>query len=240
MNKAYITIDLDWASEAVIGEALKIVADANVPITFFQTHKSERVLLYCQNHLSSLEWHPNFMLGSSHGGSVKEIANSLKNIPAEKRIVRCHLYHAPEPAFGSFMNMTGITVTSNVLSLLKPLPIRVEENCIEMPVFFEDGAFIKAGLPFDVNVVMNAAKNADNLVFVFHPIHLAFNSFDYQLTRTLKDQLSRQEYRSIDKNIIDERRYCGYGIANLFIDLVKALKMHDSRCCLMKEAFDND
>ena len=45
MNKAYITIDLDWASEAVIGEALKIVADANVPITFFQTPKSERVLL---------------------------------------------------------------------------------------------------------------------------------------------------------------------------------------------------
>lgn len=239
MKKAFLTIDLDWASEEVIKRALEEVARLSVPVTFFQTHRSETLLSFCRDHESELEWHPNFMPGSSHGETVGEIIRSLTGIPSERKVVRCHLYHHPEPQFSEFLRLTGIKATSNDLSLLSPKRISSCRGITEIPLFFEDGCFIKSGKPFEASEVIGAAKGSDNLVFLFHPIHIAFNSRDYSVTRSLKDGLTRQEYRSIGGDLISEKRFKGYGTADLLREVVFYLKENGYSFALMKEAIDD-
>lgn len=240
MSRIYVTSDLDWASEDVILQALQVFAKAEAPFTFFQTHYSNALIRFAKEHGSELEWHPNFLPCSSHGGSVKEVIASLSALPAEKKVVRCHLYYCPEEPYQHFLSETGIKASSNDLSLLSLKPIYKKNGITEIPLFFEDGRFIKAGHPMNVDTILKAMKTDGDYVFLFHPIHVAFNSLDYGLTRSLKDNLSREEYHRLSSKVILEKRYQGYGVANLFLDLIRELKASGHSFHLMKEALPHD
>ncbi len=235
-KRIFLTMDLDWASEDVIDEALPSFNEFALPLTVFQTHFSPNVQVRAKSYPTELEWHPNFLKGSSQGPSTEAIESFLQNLPSERKIVRCHLYYEPKD-FPLFLNKNGISATSDDLSLLSHKASYMKDGRPEIPLFFEDGCYIKGGHPLDVRHVLSFMKEEEDYVFLFHPIHLAFNSIDYSLTRGLKDNLPRKTYWKLSHEFISSHKAEGYGMKRFANDLIRAFRSQGYDFCLMKEAF---
>ncbi len=234
-KRIFLNLDLDWASEDVIEHGLSLFDEFALPLSIFQTHLSKAVLSRATRFKTELEWHPNFMVGSSQGKTFEEISSFLSEIPAEKKVTRCHLYYEPED-FVSFLSKNGIEATSDDLSPLKHKAVYEKDGHAEVPLFFEDGGYIKAGHPLDASYVVEAMEGEGDYAFLFHPIHLAFNSIGYSLTRGLKDGLSREKYGKISTEFILSHREQGYGVASLAKGLIRSFISSGYEFCLMKEA----
>ena len=234
-KRIFLTMDLDWASEDVIGETLSCFDGFALPLTIFQTHFSKTVQVRAKAYPTELEWHPNFLEGSTQGNGVEEISAYLQGIPSERKVARCHLYYEPKD-FSLFLNENKIEATSDDLSLLFYKPSYKKDGRQEIPLFFEDGCYIKGGHPFDIAHVLSSMEEEGDYVFLFHPIHLAFNSIDYSLTRGLKDNLPREKYWRISHEFIASYKTKGYGMNNLAKDLIRTFISLGYGFFLMKEA----
>jgi hypothetical protein len=113
---------------------------------------------------------------------------------------------------------------NNYTDIKFKVPYTVLNGMCELNTFFEDGLYIKNEYPFNTDLVIQ--KMTDNGIYVFniHPIHLAFNSRQYSLTRNLKDNMSKKEYRNINKEFIEMNRFRGYGINDFLADLIFKMK----------------
>ena len=234
-KRIFLTMDLDWASEDVIEVALASFDELALPLTIFQTHLSKNVQTRAKQYPTELEWHPNFLEGSSQGTGIEEISAYLQSIPSERKVTRCHLYYEPKD-FPLFLSKNKIGATSNDLSLLSYKPGYRKDGRQEIPLFFEDGCYIKGGHPLDIRHVLSSMKEEGDYAFLFHPIHLAFNSIDYSLTRGLKDNLPREEYWTLNREFIASHKAKGYGMKGFAKDLIQAFKSLGYGFFLMKEA----
>jgi peptidoglycan/xylan/chitin deacetylase (PgdA/CDA1 family) len=67
-NRVCVTLDVDWASDAMIDQTARILLEHEVPATWFITHASAAVdRLRDHPELFELGIHPNFLPGSTHG-----------------------------------------------------------------------------------------------------------------------------------------------------------------------------
>ncbi len=234
-KRIFLTLDLDWASEDVIEEALSFFDEFSLPLTVFQTHLSRNVQARAKLYPTELEWHPNFLKGSSQGSGIKEINAFLQGIPSERKVVRCHLYYEPED-FSLFLSANKVEATSDDLSLLSYKPSYRKDGHQEIPLFFEDGSYIKGGHPLDIGHLLSSMEEVGDYVFLFHPIHLAFNSIDYSLARGLKDNLPREEYWTLSHEFIASHKERGYGMKDFAKDLIQTFESLGYGFFLMKEA----
>ena len=233
-KRIFLTMDLDWASEDVIEEALPSFDEFALPLTVFQTHFSPNVQARAKSYPTELEWHPNFLEGSSQGADSEKIDFYLQSIPSERKIVRCHLYYEPD-SLPIFLNKNGIGATSDDLSLLSHKSSYLKDGHQEVPLFFEDGCYIKGGHPLDIRHVLSFMEEEGDYVFLFHPIHLAFNSIGYSLTRELKDNLPRETYWKLSHEFISSRKAKGYGMRRFANDLIRAFRSQGYGFYLLKE-----
>ena len=84
------TSDIDWASEEVIDLCLRQLPVEILKPTVFVTHKSEMIEREFLAGRIQRGIHPNFLPGSSHGESFREVVETCKTFAPEATCSRSH------------------------------------------------------------------------------------------------------------------------------------------------------
>ena len=222
-KQVLFTMDIDWVSEPVMKITIDYIKQLNIPFLIFQTHISES-LVKETSPLITFELHPNFCDGSDHGKTTKDVIETICKFPHKGQSIRAHKYFMPDDAIKHIDHCDFKYTLNNFTNLNYQKPVKITDKLTEIHTFFEDGFYLKNKQPLDVDLVISKMKSDGVYVFNLHPIHMAFNEKDYQLTRNFKDTMTKDEYRSISTEFIDKNKYNGYGIASFIKDLVKELK----------------
>ena len=213
-----VTIDLDWASEPAIEETLACLEARGIPATVFATHRSRAV----ETRSDKLEigLHPFFGEDSSHGRTVKEVAEHVSAIPHNLPAFRCHRFAVSNEASAA-MRSVGMGISSNVCSDLATVaPFRDRSGMLEIPVFLEDGGYLLQQHRLQVGSPLVSALAVPGLkVLLLHPMHFAVNTPTLEYMGRIKQSASRQDWHALTGSQLADRRFQGRGIRDLVIDL---------------------
>jgi hypothetical protein len=212
-------MDIDWTSEAVIERALEFIKLMDIPCILFQTHNS-RVISNEKSELFTKELHPNFCENSDHGNSIEEVINHLNHLDHHGIVIRSHKYNMPVEAQNIYANNGFKFSMNNYTDIVDEQAYKLSDGFYELNTFFEDGNYLKRNYPFKTNFLLDKMISDGIYVFNIHPIHLAFNSNEYILTRNFKDNMTKINYRNIDYDFIERCRFKGYGIKSFLTDFI--------------------
>ena len=86
-----LTIDIDWAHDAAIADALKLVAEAGVAATWFVTHATPVLADIRATPRQELGLHPNFnpLLDGSNG-NARNILRRIRDVVPDATCIRSH------------------------------------------------------------------------------------------------------------------------------------------------------
>lgn len=226
---AFLTFDIDWASDEILNDTLDIVEEYDVCATFFVTHNTPVLNRIRQNCKFELGIHPNFnflLSGTSENESnYLEVINNLMEIVPEAKSVRSHSLTQNSRLLDIFQK-AGLTHESNHFipyhSNIELRPWYHWNGLIRVPFGWVDDVHCLLGnegnkyqqSQFDIGMQTKGLK-----VFDFHPIHVFLNteSLDrYENTRHVHQKPAE----------LISHRYEGYGIRSILIELLESEKMH--------------
>jgi hypothetical protein len=214
----FLTFDIDWADDDVIGETIDLVEKAEVKATWFVTHQTPLLDRLRDNPKFELGIHPNFnpfLDGSTDGSglSAEKVVDQLMDIVPEAKTVRSHSLFQSEKLVDIF-KLVGLTHISNFFvphgSGLNTKPFNIWNEMIIVPHCWQDNVALKMPIQF---------PTADEIVkgfhvFNFHPIHIFLNteSMDrYERTRLIHHK---------PKELI-KYRYQGCGTRDRLIEILE-------------------
>ena len=183
-----LTIDIDWAHDAVIADALALVERAGLPCTWFVTHRTPILDAIRAVPDQELGLHPNFnpCFSGEGGEPARDIVLALRDFVPEAVSIRSHSLTQSSRLAALFREL-GLTHESNLLlpPWLGPIaPWTNFKGMIEAPVRWEDD--VRLADPSFGDPVEHLALNP--LVVDFHPIHLFLNTAslsDYEASRSI-------------------------------------------------------
>lgn len=187
-NKWFITLDVDWAHDDVLGFAIDMVEDAGIHATWLITNESRWIDRLSENPLFELGIHPNFdglLAGETKSlNPVEQAVRQLLEIVPNSRSVRSHALTYSSRLSDSFVEL-GLTHDLNSYvprrSVAHLSPWKLPNGQIRVPTIWEDD------LEFPI-VSEEAWADWETGIRVlnFHPIHLFLNTEDairYESTR---------------------------------------------------------
>lgn len=224
MTLPVITLDIDWAPDAVIDEVASLLVDANVRATWFVTHLSRAVeRLRDRPDLFELGLHPNFLPGSTHGGTPQEVVEPVARLVPEASSVRTHALVQSTPILG----LMAATVPSLVADVSIYLPHAPWCDVVDhhfggrpvsrVPYVWEDDFEMER--PEPVWTLDGLAGLRSLCVMDFHPIHVVLNGTTMDAYRQLKDASPRLS--DAPPSLVDRFRRDGSGPRSMFIDAVR-------------------
>jgi hypothetical protein len=221
MTSAFVvTVDLDWACEPAIEGLLSWLEVRRIPYTVFTTHRSEAV--EARLPMAEVGLHPNFAPGSSHGKTTAAVVEHVLGLPHNLLAVRCHRFEHGNDAMEA-LAAAGMRVSSNVCTDMDSLrPFRNRYGMTEVPIFFEDGGYLRLQRPLDIDGAWrHAAAQPGPKVLLLHPMHWALNSPNFGFMRQIKDTLSPHEWNQLSANELADVRWKGRGIRTLVEDVLE-------------------
>lgn len=164
------TIDLDWASEAMIEETLNLFEKHEVPVTPFITHRSKIIEERYENKRRFVGLHPNFWNDSTQGKNYIETIENLCKLWPEARGYRSHRWFE-DLKFSVEFARRGLKYDSTVCMFLFPniTPNLCISGLVQFPVFFEDRWFMEAGF-WDIE--KRIIETPGLKILDFHPAHI--------------------------------------------------------------------
>jgi hypothetical protein len=208
-----VTVDLDWASEAAIAETLDSLRERGIPVTVFATHRSPRV----ESAMAEIEvgLHPFFGEGSSHGASVEEVVRHVLDLPHNLPAFRCHRFGVSNEVREA-MVAAGMKISSNVCTDLEVVP-PFRERCglVEVPIFLEDGGYLRRGRPLTERIDAEGT-----VVLLVHPMHFAVNTPHFGYMADIKLATNRGDWNAMSRTTLDRLRWPGRGIRDVIVDLL--------------------
>ena len=169
------SMDMDWAPEEIIDDALSIFNDFGIKCTLFNTHSSlvtKSAGDYFENAI-----HPNFnkILNGEEKGSFKIILDRLLDLYPESKGFKSHS-HTQSSLILKHASDIGLLYETNTLLPYNTdiKPFKDWNNLIRIPYNWIDDVHWLMGKSFD-NCGMNISKNG-NFIFTFHPIHIYLNT----------------------------------------------------------------
>ena len=217
-DRLFLTIDIDWACDAVIHYCIDAVEAANVEATWFITHDTPTLTRLRANTKFELGIHPNFnpLLQGSHekGKNAEDVLTSMLEIVPEAVSIRSH----------------SMTQSSQLLNLFEKHRLKFDSNhfipheanialapwrhwngMIKAPYFWED----------DVECLGNWRATPANLIqkkglkiFDFHPIHVFLN------TETLDRYNAARDYLGDFSRLVDFQNSKTTGTKNYLMELI--------------------
>lgn len=234
-----ITSDTDFVGDEILSYAYSTLTDT--PCTIFVTNSSDYVVnTTSKNALWEVEPHPNFIDGSTHGGSVDGVFKTVNSFNTSGFGFRCHRYYFSNDVAELFVN-NGYKYSSNVCTDLQYVPpFKTRCGLLEFPIFFEDGGFIKFHSITNAESVISRMDDKNGIyVFNFHPIHIALNSCDFNVSRRIKDELSPERYHALTMLDIEcARNTKKYGIADLLNDVLRFAATNNVRMLNLKQLYE--
>ena len=217
----FITIDIDWAHNALISDTIDLLEKNETKATFFITHDTPLLDRLRSNKNFELGIHPNFNFllegNKCNGSSAEEVIDRLLNIVPEAKSIRSHSMFQNSKLLDLFYEK-GLRYDCNhyipeqTNIILQPWVLW--NKLIRIPYFWEDDIYCK----YDNNSSVKTLFKRKGLnVFDFHPIHIYLNTenlISYEKTRSM--------HHSPDELI--RLRYNGYGVRNYFLETLKLCK----------------
>lgn len=169
-----LTIDVDWAADAVLADTLQLLTDYDVNATIFATHKTH--LLEGLPKKIEVAIHPNFndLLLGKGGNFQKEIDELMTQFPSAKG-VRSHSLVQSSHILNYFVRV-GLAYDSNLfLPYQNSPPFHHFNGFVRIPYNWEDDYHYSIGRSFDA-VGLNLEDHQRWNILNFHPIHLFLNT----------------------------------------------------------------
>lgn len=238
MNEFVITIDVDWAPDIAIDIVANILRRYEIKSTWFVTHYSQAIdSLRSYADLFELGIHPNFLPGSSHGTSAKEVITTLMQIVPEAQSIRSHCVFQSGPLLSTIVLETPIKVDSTLflpeMPNIRPIAHLTPHGTLtRLPFFWADDYELLKKQPIwnlDRYLTIPGIK-----VLMFHPIHILLNSESISAYNDYK--LNAEEYNetSLDQ-AIDRLTKSDKGIASLFMQAIKHVSKTRSEMKTIKD-----
>lgn len=216
-GRVFITLDIDWADDAVICFAADLLEAAGVAATWFVTHQTPVLERLRANPKFELGIHPNFnflLAGDPRNGTTsEEVLERLFEVVPEAKAVRSHSMTQSSVLLNQFA-AHGLTHDCNHYiphhAGLDLKPWALWNGLTKVPYAWEDDFHcLRPGAsPFEI------ASGPGLCVLDFHPIHLFLNTDDlsrYEGARPFLDDCDR----------LTAYRCAGHGIARLLDDLLE-------------------
>ncbi len=216
------TSDIDWASEAVIEQEFRQLPLDLLKLTVFVTHKSAIIEQAFLSGQIKRGIHPNFLPGSSHGNTFREVIETCLTFAPEATCTRSHRAFAVTDTEHLLHNEFHFKCCSNTITTLTPkiTPYWLESKLLQVPVFFEDGSFLYNKLGLSIQPYRKFFTAPGLKVISFHPVNMAFNTPEIAWMRQIKDSLTREEFNHIDVEMIEQRRNRERGAFNLVTEII--------------------
>ncbi|MBX3662274.1 MAG: hypothetical protein KF804_07490 [Burkholderiales bacterium] len=181
-GKRILSVDIDWAHDAILEDTLELIERAGVKACFFITHDTPLLDRLRNNPLFELGLHPNFdpLISGNSNVSASDIINNLARIAPEAKVLRSHAMTTS----GRWLDLyrsAGITHLSNYLMFgdRNIHPFYQLNGLLEGPVYFADDGMLyqraTRSITFDINRDLKASDSGLQ-VYNFHPIHLFLNT----------------------------------------------------------------
>jgi hypothetical protein len=220
-----LTLDVDWASDAIIDSVASLLVERRVKATWFITHQSPAVnRLRAHGDLFELGIHPNMLPGSTHGATEDaSLAHVLAIVPGA-RTMRTHGLYQTSNFLVKAASQFGVQVD---VSLFLPRAPHLQPHRLtwgpaslwRIPYFWEDDSEMFEAHPIwsleDERLAVAGLR-----VFDFHPVHVALNTERFDRYDKLR---KTRPLPSWDLTFIDAHAHHGDGPRRLFIELADAL-----------------
>ena len=216
------TSDIDWASEAVIGDYFQRLPLDLLKLTAFVTHRSKIIQQEFEAGRIRRGIHPNFLPGSSHGDSFREVIETCLSFAPEATCTRSHRAFDVTDTAHLLHNEYHIRCCSNVFTTLAPRirPFWIESQMLQVPIFFEDGSFLYNNLGLTIQPFREFFTSPGVKVISFHPMNMAFNTPRIDWMRQIKDSMSREAFNRIDEETIRQRKNRERGVFDVVMEII--------------------
>lgn len=236
-NIVCFTSDLDWASDYAARKAFEYFDKNNVPVTAFVTNPNKAVDEFAAKGKIKLGIHPNFMPDSSQGSSYDEVIEYCMKLVPDADCFRAHRYYDVNDTMDK-LTQKGIKYESNVCTLMDIVPPFLHRSkTISFPIFWEDGAFLYYSEDFDFSLMKKQLLAPGLKVINIHPMHLMLNTPYFSYTREIKDTLSREEWNSMDENVILKLSYKGEGIKTYIDKIMDTIHKNNIKTMFLEDVY---
>jgi len=236
-DRIYLTFDIDWATDEVWEDTIRILENEQVAATFFVTHPTPLLNRLRRNIDFELGLHPNFnqLISAKSQLDAEQIVRNLKEIVPEAVSVRSHSLTQSSHILDSF-SRNGITHDVNLLipaySNMEAAAFRHINGLLRAPFFWEDDVHCVAmarGYEMDWNPLRFINRKGLK-IFDFHPIHVFLNTED--LTRYERTRYCHRDYAELEKH-----RFCSdeQGSRAFLINLIREAKKKGMQFGKIKE-----
>lgn len=179
-----ITMDTDWADEAVVEWALALFVDKGIPVTVFTTGRY--TCLDTPHERVEVGLHPNLVGRDCFESAFEEVRKHYPDATG----FRTHGLHESSNML-AWARQQGFGYDSNVLMWKQPgiVPFHHPSGLMRIPMFWEDDdhfAYEESWETAALDIESPGLK-----VFDFHPIHLRLNTAEAsQYSRAREDNFS--------------------------------------------------
>jgi hypothetical protein len=228
----FLTFDLDWAPDFAIDRTAELLLGRGLRATWFVTHDSPAVdRLRGHPELFELGIHPNFLPGSTHGSTTKEVLRFCMGLVPAAVSVRTHALVQSTPLLAEIVTTTPVRVDASLLLPGVPHLCPFVQGyrgvpLLRMPTEWEDDMEMENGAPrWDAGAMLDygGIRAID-----FHPIHIWLNSREMGPYRELRDRgIPHQALREEDCVPYQNR---GEGTRSTFEQLVAWIDPKRAQC----------
>lgn len=219
LSAPFLTLDIDWAHDAILTDTIELIERYEVPATWFVTHDTPMLDRLRANPDFELGIHPNFnwlLSGDSRAGrDAAEVVDRLLAIVPEAKCVRSHSTTQSSVLLDLFVQR-GLTHESNSFipaqSGIPLKPWKLWSGLTRIPYFWEDDVCVLYN-PSGVEPITSMTSSAGIKVFDFHPIHVFLN------TENLERYESTRELHKCP-DVLSSHRYVGVGTRTRFIEFL--------------------
>jgi hypothetical protein len=225
LNDGVLTLDVDWAPDAIIDSVAALLIERRVKATWFVTHRSPAVeRLGRRRDLFELGIHPNMLPGSTHGATEDDVLAHILEIVPGAVAMRTHGLYQSSNFLVKAATEFGVRVD---VSLFLPRAPHLQPHRVtwggaslwRIPYFWEDDVEM-----FEERPIWTASDNRLAVpglrVFDFHPVHVALNTDRFERYDTLRKTRPLPDW---DAAFVDAHIRGGDGPRRLFIELADAL-----------------
>lgn len=220
-----ISLDLDWAPEAVLDDTLQLMAQHGVCGTVFATHDS--AVLRGAGKLIEVGVHPNFnplLDGRQSSPDVDGILAQLREIYPDARGVRSHSMLQSTPLLLKFAER-GFSYESNCFLPYDDhlSPRKLWMDLVRVPYNWEDDVHWSYGYAFDD---FRLRMDGTSLhVLDFHPIHIFLNTED-----ATRYAAARPSYGDARALLAHRNRGPRPGTRDLFLQVLQWCRDGEAQC----------
>jgi hypothetical protein len=228
------TTDIEWSPEWAIRDLFELADSSGVPLTPFVTHESRylRARLDNARDVGNVGLHPNFLPGSTHGGTVAQVIDATTTLWPAARSFRSHCFY-DETRMNRRMAERGFLYDSNALAFLQPslLPMRTATTILRFPVFWEDDVHSAFGLPWRLDAIAEDLRSPGLKIFNVHPLRIALNVPDeafYERSRPVYAAEANQSRAA----------HAGEGARTFLIELFAHARTEGHALVTLRELYD--